>query len=444
MSAEFARKLFYFPTPEISESFNFEKCFHCSAGEESVGQYVKDLTINRDKLKASLHTSNDHNSASLLADIDAYMPLIWQLLDSLDRQEPVKIETPLRFVWKGAIIRGFSKIDSTVFTDVIFEVIMTLHTKAIVTANLAAELSESDPSAVNTAAKYLRQSSSIMKYLASSLIPRWHTKINYRLTPSETNVTYCAYLSEFFSACSNQMCVAKAMQNGSTPPTLLTSLCLSVVRGMETCLNNLQTSGVILKDTDSGSRDHVGVMRYVYLIAHALLVLVLVLVLLLVCKRRFIVNMFYSFFLCREFFSVLVYRYQADTYMKSHDTGIVIALCAVVQARINSTSDSKHFDPFKPAQFPKISHQSPGLRSALAEVGDFIARMRAVAEEENKLVYFKAVPHDTSQLPELPAPTILNLPSEPFNPPSSEVSQVVFGRYFLYTCIIFLYYIINV
>lgn len=179
------------------------------------------------------------------------------------------------------------------------------------------------------------------------------------------------------------MCVAKALQNGATPTTLLTSLCLSVVRGMETCLNNLHTSGVTLKDTDGGSRNHVGIMR--------------------------------------EFFSVLVYKYQADTLMKKNETGIVIALCAVIQARINSTAEVKHYDPFKAAQFPNISSQSSALRSALAEVGDSVARMRAVAEEENKLVYFKSVPRDTSELPELPAPTILNLPSEPFDPPSSEV-----------------------
>lgn len=261
MSVQFARKLFVFPTPEIKESVDFEKCFFSSAGEESVSEYVKHLTRSRESMKNALNSSHG-NSNSILAEIDSYIPLLWQLLNSLDNQDPVKIECPLRFVWKGAILIGIAKLDKTVFSDIIFDLIMSLHTKAIVLANLAAELTESDPGAVSTSAKFLREASAIMKYLASTLIPRWHTKNNYRLTPSETNSTYCEYLSDFFLACSNQMCVAKAMQNTATPPSLLTSLCLSVVRSMEHCLDGLTSSGINLQDTDAGSRNHAGVMRY--------------------------------------------------------------------------------------------------------------------------------------------------------------------------------------
>jgi hypothetical protein len=204
MSVQFSRTLFNFHTPEIKESFDFEQCFYCSIGDEPVNEFVKDLTRTREKMKQSLHASN-LNASSVLADIDAYVPLLWQLLDSLERQDPVKIETPLRFLWKGSVIRGFPKLDSIVYTDVIFDLIMSLHSKGLVTANLAAEIAESDPSAVNTSAKYLREAAAIMKYLAATLIPRWHTKLNYRYAPTETNSVYCEYLCDFFTACSNQM-----------------------------------------------------------------------------------------------------------------------------------------------------------------------------------------------------------------------------------------------
>ena len=206
MSVQFSRTLFVFPTPEIKESFDFEQCFYCSIGDESVNEFVKDLSRLREKMAVSL-SSSALNASSLLADIDAYVPLLWQLLDSLDRQDPVKVETPLRFLWKGSVIRGFPKLDSTVYTDVIFDLIMSLHTKGLVTANLAAEIAQSDPSAINTSAKYLREAAAIMKYLAATLIPRWHTKLNYRHLPTETNSVYCEYLSEFFTASSNQMYV---------------------------------------------------------------------------------------------------------------------------------------------------------------------------------------------------------------------------------------------
>jgi hypothetical protein len=107
--------------------------------------------------------------------------------------------------------------------------------------------------------------------------------------------------------------------------------------------------------------------------------------------------------------------------MKSNETGIVIALCAVVQARLNSTSDAKHYDPFKPCEFPKISLQGSELRSAIDELKETTATLRNTAEDENKLVYFKSIPRDTADLPELPAPTILNLPCSPYEPPMSQV-----------------------
>lgn len=382
--SQFSRLLYVFRKPTIKESFDFEQCFYCSSGEESVNEFVKDITRTRKQMQDAL-VSPHMNSMSTLETIDAYLPLLWQLFDSLERQEPVKVETPLRFVWCGSVIVNFPRLDSIPYGDIIFELIMTLHSKGVVTANAAAEIAESDPSAVNTAAKCLREASAIMKFLASSLIPRWHTKSNYRYVPPETNSLYCEYLSDFFTACSNQMCAAKALQNNTTPPTLLTSLCLSVVRSMESCLSNLASSGFSLKDTDGGSRDHVGVMR--------------------------------------EFFSALVYRYQAESFMKKNETGIVIALCAVVQARLHATSKSKVYDPFTPQEFPKSSAQSPALRSALEELNESVASLRKTAEEENKLVYFKSIPRDTADLPELPPPTVLNLPTAPYVPPTSKVMR---------------------
>lgn len=137
----------------------------------------------------------------------------------------------------------------------------------------------------------------------------------------------------------------------------------------------------------------------------------------------------------REFFNTLVYKYQADTHMKINETGIVIALCAVVQARIHKPSTLKYYDPFTPKEFPPVKLQSPELRSALAELVDSVARMRSVAEDENTLVYFKKVPRDTSELPEFPAPTVLNLPSSPYVPPVSAVMMCDIGAKSICCCL---------
>lgn len=370
-----------FRKPMIKESFDFIQCFYCSAGEESVMDFVKNLSHAREQMKDALASAH-LNSTSCLEAIDAYIPLLWRLLASLDGQDPVKVESPLRFVWRGSVIHGNPKLDSLTYADVIFELIMSLHSKGVVTANLAAEIAESDASSVNKAAACLREASAIMKYLASNLIPRWKTRSNYRYCPPETDSLYCDYLAEYLMASSNQMCAAKALQ-GSAPVGLLASLCLTVTRSMESCLKALSVSGLSIKDLDPGSRNHAGIMR--------------------------------------EFFSALVYRYQAETYMAKNETGIVIALCAVIQNRINSCSKSKAYDPFKPAEFPKTSQQSSSLQSALSELAEYIAQLRKTAEEENRLVYFKTIPRDTADLPELPAPAALNLPCPPYEPPTSDI-----------------------
>jgi hypothetical protein len=64
------------------------------------------------------------------------------------------------------------------------------------------------------------------------------------------------------------------------------------------------------------------------------------------------------------------------------------------------------------------------LRSAIKELNESVALMRHTAENENKLVYFKTVPKNTADLPELPAPTLLNLPCYPYESPQSQVSII--------------------
>ena len=46
------------------------------------------------------------------------------------------------------------------------------------------------------------------------------------------------------------------------------------------------------------------------------------------------INTFVFVYICREFFYALVYKFQADGFMKENETGIVIALSAVVQVLI--------------------------------------------------------------------------------------------------------------
>ena len=277
-----------FQFPLIKEGVNFIDCFHSSTNENSIN-LVTNLTLSREKVRSSLGNSLPINE--IITSIDEYLPYLWQLLDSLDRQDPVRLDSPLRFIWKGCI-SNLQECHN--YNQVIFELIMILHTKGALLANLANEVVKNDSNAVNAGAKYYREASSIMNFLSSNLILRWQVVIDPALKPPECSAEFCKFLSDYFAACSHQLVVGKALQNSTQPPKLMTSLCLNVVRSLEFSIDFLfRNCSFELPRTDSQLVIHIATLR--------------------------------------EFFYSLVYYYQAEDYYSKTETGITIALAAVAQ-----------------------------------------------------------------------------------------------------------------
>lgn len=281
--------LYLFHVPIIKESVDYKSCFHSSCGAEPAMIFVTNLTESREKFRLSL--VNYSSLSQVLISIDEYLPYLWQLLDSLDRQDAVRLDVPLRFTWKGGIS---SLPEAHSYNQVVFELIMTMHAKGTLLSNLAREMVLSDPGSVNTAAKLLREASSIMLFLSTNLIPRWNVTIDPGLKPPECNSEYCKFLSDYFAACSHQLVVGKALQGPPPSSKLMTALCLNVVRSLEFSLDYLYRHCTYeLGRTDSRLIIHIAVQR--------------------------------------EFFNSLVYYYQADDYYSKTETGVSIALAAVAQ-----------------------------------------------------------------------------------------------------------------
>jgi hypothetical protein len=281
--------LYPFNIPIAKDSVDFKACFHSSCGSESATALVTNLTQFREKFRLSL--VNFSSLSLILSSVDEYLPFLWQLLDSLDRQEPVRLDTPLRFVWKG----GISTLpEYHSYNQVIFELIMTIHAKGTLLSNFAREMVLSDPGSVNAAAKFLREASSIMNFLSTNLIPRWSVTIDQSLKPPECSPEYCKFLSDYFAACSHQLVVGKALQGPPPSSKLMTALSLNVVKSLEFSIDFLHRHcSYEIGRTDHRLGIHIAIQR--------------------------------------EFFYSLVFYYQADDYFTKTETGISIALAAVAQ-----------------------------------------------------------------------------------------------------------------
>jgi hypothetical protein len=281
--------LYPFNTPIAKDPVDFKSCFHSSCGSETAMALVTNLTQSREKFRLSL--VNYSSLSQILSSIDEYLPFLWQLLDSLDRQDPVRLDSPLRFVWKGgvSILPEYHS-----YNQVIFELIMTIHAKGTILSNYAREMVLSDPGSVNAAAKFLREASSIMNFLSTNLIPRWNVSIDQGLKPPECSSEFCKFLSDYFSACSHQLVVGKALQGPPPSSKLMTALSLNVVKSLEFSLDFLHRHcGYEVGRTDPRLPVHIAIQR--------------------------------------EFFYSLVYYYQADDYFSKTETGFAIALAAVAQ-----------------------------------------------------------------------------------------------------------------
>jgi hypothetical protein len=214
---------FHLPKTKIVD---FNQTFKGYLENEETLKFITSLSNTRAAMAKELQNYSSTYEAKLYS-VDAYFPLIFKLLDSLANQPPVAIDRPIYFDWKGAvtIVDPFAS-----YTDFVYEVSMVLHTKAILHYLIASDHAK-EVAGITTAGQHLMTAASVMDYLASNLLPRWHETYNSMKSsrPPEVNEQFCSGMAALCRSAAARMTLVKAfVKEGGTSMATLTKLAHAV------------------------------------------------------------------------------------------------------------------------------------------------------------------------------------------------------------------------
>ena len=133
---------FKFSLPKVSgKPVDFIRILHSSVCSEESYDMAQALHNTRLNMVTRLSTK-DRALAEIIESVDHYLFVLHPFFNSLKNQTSVRLDAEMIFEWIGSFSNN--KVAQR-FPDVIFEVAMTLHTKAILHYNLAKQLLNSDP-----------------------------------------------------------------------------------------------------------------------------------------------------------------------------------------------------------------------------------------------------------------------------------------------------------
>jgi len=287
--------LYKFRTPlcKNNGSVDFQASFVSSSGSDEAKALIMNLNISRKQMLVEL-ASGSNSSSMRLSCLDIYLPLITNLLNSLNMQPPVAIEKQFSFEWRGAFCAP-EQMAYNQSNEMIFELGMVLHTKAVLHYNMAAEMLEGDVATnLQAAGQNLRIAAGIMRYLGTDLLPKWLAGAQGKGSrPPELCEEVCLAYAELFTASAQQMAFVKALVKvGGSPAGILTKVGLGVV----TLITGNYDPARLLPDVKS----HYSIMR--------------------------------------ELYKALVSKYQAVTYSDKDEKGTAIGYCQ--EAAVSSCSCS--------------------------------------------------------------------------------------------------------
>jgi hypothetical protein len=246
--------------PSFRRGFPFSKCFESSLGHEGAARLVAELDEYREQLLEILPSGN---VILAIQTIDKYIPCIFNLLESL-RGNSVHVDRQLSFEWKGAITTG----DYSQYCEIIFEIAMSLHSKAILHYEAAFDLISTNIAQAPVAVQHLRIGAGVLTYLSSALLPQWRSESKATsLRPAEVCEPVCSFLSMYFTAVAQQITFYKALvKDGGSPPSLLSKLALAVSNCMSVALNAVSIQDEYKGKIDSDLLAQVGSIRELFLV----------------------------------------------------------------------------------------------------------------------------------------------------------------------------------
>ena len=153
---------------------------------------------------------------------------------------------------------------STAFGEILYDVAMSLHAKAIYHSKCASEIIRSDMTATTAASQHFKNAAAIMRYLHDSLLPRWVSARGRQNLPPETSEAVCQSLYHYFTACVQILAIVKTLQReGGAPPTFMTKLCIPVATELDKAIDVMirQTGDFLPRLNANTLLTHFGILR---------------------------------------------------------------------------------------------------------------------------------------------------------------------------------------
>ena len=350
-----------------SKPIDFVKIFHSSICSRDAYELVGRLYNSRKKLASQLLSSSSSLSEKIHS-VDDYILYVIPFFNSMKSQGSVRLDMEMIFEWTGSLSPGRK---SEKFPDIIYEVAMVLHTKAVLHHCLGRQLLYSDPTNnVAAAGQNFHTAAGIMDYLASILLPQWTTTAK---RPIETNILFCRALREFFTAEAQQMAVVKETQKmGGSLSSLMARICIAVLRATDEGMDHLDQ---IPKESHAFPTE---------------------------------ITIFN-----RTFYASLAYFYSGElARLKGDAVGLASAYYQQSLLRLNdlSAGTKENIDKFN-----KLSNSSTFIIEGIQHLRMTINSMKSGVDRDNNTIYFQEVP-GYRDLPSLPTGVFV-MPKKMYEPP---------------------------
>eukprot|EP01032_Pedospumella_encystans_P011349 gene11349-13200_t len=383
-------RLVSFRMPICKPTTDFTASLKSSMGTPEAAQLVQSLTDARSEM-ISTYQSSSTIEVKIKA-VENYIPLLYRLLESVNATDKLTLDKELTFEWLGAISNKGEYFKSH---DILFELIMVLHTKAIFHAIAAYNLVTVDPlTFVSESGKHLLEAASVMNLLAGHISSgTWRRQFNRRLpNPPEVCEHVCASMALMFKGQAQSMAFMKSTSSGAAPATIKARLAVGVVNSMTAAFNTLCGAS----EATSLYGDYLAHMH-----------------------------------ITRQVYAALAYMHAAQAYVDKTEVGNAIAFCEAAKSRL--LQQKANVRPiWSAAGLPKFTGPYVELGNAAAYLTDAINQMQKQAEQDNKFVYFQPVPGPNSSnstaglpLPDLPLEASVMNPA-PFPEPTSTEPPVRF------------------
>eukprot|EP01039_Chlorochromonas_danica_P007938 gene7938-8757_t len=227
-----------FTLPVCKVLTDFRAVFKNYLDDPETATLVEVVVQARAAMATALVTKGQPHESKMSA-LDQYLNALFTTYESLLAQGGVKVRQSLQFEW---VLYQSGTGDVFRSSDMIFELIMLLHVKALLSYYHGRRLLETDIRAfLSEAAKHFLAAASTMDYLVSMLTHAWNKKLHAsQPNPLEAQSNYCAAQGLYYRSCALICAALKALENSQASPLVRARVTVAAVNSLTQALASWQ------------------------------------------------------------------------------------------------------------------------------------------------------------------------------------------------------------